>query len=714
MPSSQFGIGGDKVSTKELVFDANEQAPDTRVTVRTHPDTITDITVTLPDQTGTLALAGQAPADSFTTIQTPLGTSPVATSATDVLTLDSTSGDLDITGDSLTDTVDYSLSATGVTPATYGSATQSAVIIVDNKGRITSASNVAINGDGGITSLNGLTTTIQTFAVTTTGTDFTVSSAGSTHSLNLPSASDTARGVVTTATQSFKGQKTFSTNLSTEATVVVQAISGQTGSLLRVNDSAATEISSVSSSGRFLAPLGAVGTPSFAFLPDPDSGMYSTGSNSISLATTGVERIRVGVSNSGFINIGGNYTAQTHGVGITSIGSNVPTLGLKAISGQSAVLMDYRSFAGTVLGGITVAGGTFAGDTAATANKSHIFKSIATTSSSLAAKAITSQSANLLDLVNSSGTTVAGATVAGQIYAMSGANSTPGFAFATAGSLDSNTGFYSPGADRIGITNGAAQSAEISAAGRTHLGSNFTADTHQVLITSAINNLPTLGLREKATQTSDFVQWVTSDGTGVYGRIAINGCIRVPSGSVGAGTLSYGFESDTNTGIYQSAADAIDFATNGNRVFNMNSKGNLRAFHLHNNATANGDADNQDIRSGTTSTSVVGTENIESYSASDMQWLRVGNVVTVSGNFIDLSIPSSSTWTYLTIRVPVGTAATTVESISGTMSIVDGGNKLVFAGTVTNDGSGNATIGFFPATSGAMTPLTFHFTYEVQ
>jgi len=436
--------------------------------------------------------------------------------------------------------------------------------------------------------------------------------------------------------------------------------------------------------------------------------------NSVSFSTSGAERIRIGVSNSGFINIGGNYTTSTHSVGITCIASNVKGVGIKAANGQSANIFDYLSFAGTVLGGITSAGGTFAGDTAATANKSHIFKSIATTSSSFAIKAITSQTPNLLDLVNSAGTTIAGVTVGGQIYAISGSSGTPGFAFATSGTLDSNTGFYTPGADRIAFTNNSAQSLEVSALGRTHLGANFTADTHQLLVSSKVTTIPTLGLRSISAQTADFLQWVTSDGTGVYGRIAINGCIRVPSGSVGAGTLSYGFESDTNTGIYQSAADAIDFATNGNRVFNMDSKGNLRAFDLHNNATANGDADNQDIRSGTKSTSVVGTENIESYSASDMQWLRVGNVVTVSGNFIDLSIPSSSTWTYLTIRVPVGTAATTVESISGTMSIVDGGNKLVFAGTVTNDGSGNATIGFFPATSGAMTPLTFHFTYEVQ
>jgi hypothetical protein len=74
-------------------------------------------------------------------------------------------------------------------------------------------------GGTGITSLNALTGATQTFAVGTTGSDFNISSSGTVHNFNIPDASASNRGLVTTGTQTFAGAKTFG---SVTATRVVQ------------------------------------------------------------------------------------------------------------------------------------------------------------------------------------------------------------------------------------------------------------------------------------------------------------------------------------------------------------------------------------------------------------------------------------------------------------------------------------------------------------
>lgn len=71
-----------------------------------------------------------------------------------------------------------------------------------------------------ITSLNGLTAATQTFATGTTGTDFAISSASGVHTFNIPNASETARGLITTGSQSISGSKTFKAKFIVEENLV--------------------------------------------------------------------------------------------------------------------------------------------------------------------------------------------------------------------------------------------------------------------------------------------------------------------------------------------------------------------------------------------------------------------------------------------------------------------------------------------------------------
>jgi len=96
----------------------------------------------------------------------------------------------------------------------------------------------------GLSSLNGLTESTQNFAVGTSGTDFAISSAGSTHTFNLPTASASNRGALSSADWSTFNGKQNNIGLTTVGTNLATLTNPNAIRYLRVN--ADNSVSSIS------------------------------------------------------------------------------------------------------------------------------------------------------------------------------------------------------------------------------------------------------------------------------------------------------------------------------------------------------------------------------------------------------------------------------------------------------------------------------------
>jgi hypothetical protein len=88
----------------------------------------------------------------------------------------------------------------------------------------------------GISSLNGLTESTQNFAVGTSGTDFAISSAGSIHTFNLPTASAANRGALSSADWSTFNGKQDSIGLTTVGTNLATLPNPSAVRFLRINN----------------------------------------------------------------------------------------------------------------------------------------------------------------------------------------------------------------------------------------------------------------------------------------------------------------------------------------------------------------------------------------------------------------------------------------------------------------------------------------------
>lgn len=201
----------------------------------------------------------------------------------------------------------------------------------------------------GLTALNGLTAQVQYFATGTSGNDFNIVSSVATHTFNIPSASATARGLITTGAQTIAGSKTITgtttftggpilsdTNLTyanSGYTLVLQSptlsvnrtvtLPNGTGTLALTSDISYPVTSVFGRTGAVVATSGDYNSDQ---VTEGTTNLYFTNTRArtaISLTTTGSTGASTYNNSTGVLNIP-NYADQYVGT-VTSVDMSVPT-----------------------------------------------------------------------------------------------------------------------------------------------------------------------------------------------------------------------------------------------------------------------------------------------------------------------------------------------------------------------------------------------------
>lgn len=330
---------------------------------------------------------------------------------------------------------------------------------------------------------------------------------------------------------------------------------------------------------------------------------------------------------------------------------------------------------------------------------------------------------------------------------------------------DPNTGIYRIGADNLGITAGGVLAAQFSTSAITTLNGtaalpsfSFISDPDTGIYRFGANALAiavagVANITFAAAGITAQVAFLAQDGTvgapglafsadpdtGIYRSSADNfnfstgGTTRLQlstsalafqsgtlaafaDGTVGAPGLT--FNNDSDTGLYRIAANRIGLALGGinyvdiSSTFAVLTTPQLIANGIHNGTAPTGAA-TQYIASGTYTPTLANVTNTSGLVARVCQWIRVGNVVTVSGSF-QATETTGAAVCEASITLPIASDITLSNQLGGSIagSIVSTGRGGPIDGNASTDTADARWLS--QNTNGISQENSFTFTYLVN
>jgi hypothetical protein len=284
-----------------------------------------------------------------------------------------------------------------------------------------------------------------------------------------------------------------------------------------------------------------------------------------------------------------------------------------------------------------------------------------------------------------------GAASPGSMGTSLGLVGTPSYSFTG----DADTGMWSPGANSLAWSVGGVQAGTLASTGFTvNLGGVSSTATLRALSGNAAN-YAALSIGRASPEANFGVAATVNDF--FTGTAAGDTAIQPTAGQdLWLGTPGVG---------------NVKFMGNGVNRFVMVNDGRFYGTALHNNAGAVTGTTNQYVASGTYTPTLTNQLNLTSSTSAKAQWLRVGNVVHVSGS-VFVNVTGAGQYIVL-LSLPIASTFTADSDIGGTATNSMGSGEA--SASVQSSATDRTKAWFGRVESGAISRTLFYsFTYEVK